>query len=412
MVKINNKNIFNKIKFWLFILKLEILFFFVRMLIVKTMAFLNMFKNNFIANYSRISRDVSPQLDSIRGLSALIVLFAHCYQVLIAPTNDSLYGIVGICSQAAVMVFFVLSGLLIGKSLTRNINQNSSLQLKPYFIDRLNRIYPPFVFSLLIIGILYIIAPYFFPSRSLSFISSNQYLAREGFEITLSSVLSSVFFLNGFIGENISVNGPLWSLAYEVWYYVIAAFLLKSSKPFYLVLFSTITLILLILNKIFILYSIVWFSGLLISILHNNNIYNQMIHKMLYILSILGSIIFSYIFLSTQYQLHTIDNITIKNLSLDFYKVFIGLLSACFIYSVLRGSLKFTSAFKGSSSYSYTLYIIHFPILLFIFGVMQLKIQGNLINSLIVASASCIIIILLSKVSAKKCENIHLIKDK
>lgn len=369
-----------------------------------------MIKNNLIANYSRISKDVSPQLDSIRGLSAIVVLFAHCYQILIAPTNGMLFGVVSIFSQAAVMVFFVLSGLLIGKSLTRNINQNSSLQLKPYFIDRLNRIYPPFIFSLLLVGILYILAPYFFPTGSLSFVPSDQYLARQGYDITLSSVLSSAFFLNGFIGKNISVNGPLWSLAYEVWYYILAALLLKSYKPFYLALLAVITITLCFLNKFFILYSVVWFSGMFIAILHNNNIHNRTLHKALYVLSTLGTVFFAYIFLSTKYNLHTVNSKIIKNLSLDLYKVCIGLLAACFIYSILNGYSKFTSLFKSSSSYSYTLYIVHFPILLFIFGIMQQKIQGSLSASLLLSLISCIIIIFLSKISAKKCENIQPIK--
>lgn len=370
-----------------------------------------MFKREFLTNYKRISKDASPQLDSIRGLSALIVLFAHCHQILIAPSNDALFsGGVGLFSQAAVMIFFVLSGLLIGKSLTRNIHQNSSLQLKEYFLDRFNRLYPPLMFSLFLVGILYFLAPYFFPSNSLFFIESDQYLARQGYEVTLSSVFSSIFFLNGFIGNTISVNGPLWSLSYEFWYYVLAAFLLKSSNPFYLLLFITLTIILALLNKIFILYSIVWFSGLIVAILHNNNIYNKTIHKVMYFISILGTIVFSYIFLSTEYKIPTINNEYLKILSLHFYKVFIGLLTSCFIYSILIGDLKFTSIFKKSSNYSYTLYIIHFPILLFIFGIIQLKIENSLINSIIVSTLSCLFIIFISKMAARKFENIKFIK--
>ena len=263
----------------------------------------------FINNYQSISKLASPQLDSLRGLSALIVLFAHANQILIAPSTKAFFGVAGLLAQGAVMVFFVLSGFLIGKSLTRNIHKNNTLNINSYLIDRFNRIYPPLIFSLIIVGTLYLIAPYFFATNSLEFTASDHYLARQSFEITLSSVLSSAFFLNGFIGETISVNGPLWSLSYEVWYYILAALMLKSSKPVYALLSCILLLILSYLNKDFLIHSIIWFLGLFLCILHNNNIFHSKINKLLYFFGFSGTVLFSYIFLSTQ-SLYTtkIDN--------------------------------------------------------------------------------------------------------
>lgn len=369
-----------------------------------------MLKNIQISNYSRISKDASPQLDSLRGLSALIVLFAHANQILVAPTTMSFFGIGGLLAQGAVMVFFVLSGFLIGKSLTRNIHQNSQLDIRTYLIDRFNRIYPPFLYSLIIVGILYALAPFLFNTHSLAYMPTEQYLARQSFEITPSSVFSSLFFLNGFIGETISVNGPLWSLSYEVWYYIIAALMLKSSKPGYAIATALLVIILGFLNTDFIVHSVIWFLGLLLCILHNNNIFNQKLNKLFYFFGFTGTLIFSYLFLATQYNLPTVNLTFLNNSSLILYKLSLGLLTTCFIYSLLRGTKKFTTLFKGASSYSYTLYIIHFPILLFIFGITQLNIQGNLVLTSLVYIFSCALILIISKLSARKVENMKLLK--
>lgn len=329
----------------------------------------------------------------------------------LSPHQQKLFfGVAGLLAQGAVMVFFVLSGFLIGKSLTRNIHQNNILNISSYLIDRFNRIYPPLIFSLIIVGVLYFIAPYCFVTNSLEFTASDQYLARQSFEITLSSVLSSAFFLNGFIGETISVNGPLWSLSYEVWYYIIAALMLKSSKLGYAIATALLVIILGFLNTDFIVHSVIWFLGLLLCILHNNNIFNQKLNKLFYFFGFTGTLIFSYLFLATQYNLPTVNLTFLNNSSLILYKLSLGLLTTCFIYSLLRGTKKFATLFKGASSYSYTLYIIHFPILLFIFGITQLNIQGNLVLTSLVYIFSCALILIISKLSARKVENMKLLK--
>lgn len=363
-----------------------------------------------INRYQSISKIASPQLDSFRGLSALIVLFAHANQILIAPTTMSFYGIAGLLAQGAVMVFFVLSGFLIGKSLTRNINKNHSLDLTTYFKDRFNRIYPPFLFSIFLVGFLYFLAPFFFATNSVNFFPSENYLARQSFDINIQSVISSLLFLNGFIGDTISVNGPLWSLSYEVWYYILAALMLKSSKPIYAILSIALLIVLSVLNKEFLVHSIVWFLGLFLCILHNNQYHNNVINKICYFFGTIGTIFFGYIFLATQYNIPSLHYSLLDKYSLILYKLSLGLFTVCFINSILRGTLKFTDLFKSASSYSYTLYIIHFPILLFVFGITQLYIQGNLIFSAFVYIFSCALILIISKISARKFENMKLLK--
>ncbi|MGE9758068.1 acyltransferase family protein [Acinetobacter baumannii] len=366
---------------------------------------------NYFNSYNSISKNASPQLDSLRGLSALIVLFAHANQVLIAPYTIVFSGLAGLLSQSAVMVFFVLSGFLIGKSLTKNYCINNGLNIDSYLKDRFNRIYPPFLFSIVLVLFLYTLAPLMFPSGTNIFFEANN-LARPSFNVTIPEVLRSALFLNGFLGDTISANGPLWSLSFEFWYYILAALLFKSSKPLYAISSILLLIVLSILSKSFLIHSSVWFLGLILCILHNNNLFNITLNKLFYSISIIGTLLFSLVFLFFH---HNMDNPlqhqeTIKDFSLLLFKLSVGLLTSCFVYSILREKITFTTMFKEASKYSYTLYIIHFPILLFIFGVLQLTIKNSPILLLLTYIVSCFIIIVFSKFSAKKVENIKILQ--
>ena len=69
------------------------------------------------------SQQFSQQLESLRGMSAIVVLFSHCFQAFVAPFDASIYSFVRLLGQAGVMMFFALSGYLIGHSLQK-INFN------------------------------------------------------------------------------------------------------------------------------------------------------------------------------------------------------------------------------------------------------------------------------------------------
>lgn len=97
----------------------------------------------------------------------------------------------------AVIVFFVLSGFLVGGNVLRRIQQNN-FQEKKFAVDRAVRILLPLIGSLL-------------------FISATNYFF--GYKRDIWSYLASLLSLQGIIAP--PVSGPFWSLNYEVWFYVI-----------------------------------------------------------------------------------------------------------------------------------------------------------------------------------------------
>jgi peptidoglycan/LPS O-acetylase OafA/YrhL len=98
-----------------------------------------------------------------------------------------------------VMVFFVLSGFLVGgMALERSLNR--TFDFWAFAWDRVSRIWVPLVPALVLtVGIqLYC-----------------------GVRVSVPLLLGNLFALQGVICNPIGENFPLWSLSYEVWFYVL-----------------------------------------------------------------------------------------------------------------------------------------------------------------------------------------------
>lgn len=115
-------------------------------------------------NYQRLTANQSVSLDTLRGLAAVLVVICHCAQLFINQHAPEYYRFFAVLAQTCVMIFFVLSGFLITKSITGNIARNGSLKLFDYAIKRFTRIYPPLVFSFIIIAGLTLLSKQFFIS--------------------------------------------------------------------------------------------------------------------------------------------------------------------------------------------------------------------------------------------------------
>lgn len=352
--------------------------------------------------YRPIQSEVSAQINSIRGISALIVLFAHCNQIIISPAHHELYAIFGIIAQSSVMVFFVLSGFLIGKSLTRNASSENGFSLARYTIDRANRILPPLIFATVILLILFFFAPYAFSTDSNNFIPAGEFMALTGLDLDATSIAGSLLFLNGFFTQNISANAPLWSLSFEVWYYILAGIMFFYRGAMRFIIFAAIMCALGLMNKAFVIYSAVWFSGLAICVLHNNNYYYKNASSI--VCSIFG---LSAIALAS-YYIYTFPDLTspkqINGKLIVMYNLFFGVSASAIFFKLVNGSIKIRPILSGSSEFSYTLYVIHFPILLFIYGATQNFTIESIANSYIVAVVAAFFCIALAVIAARRVE--------
>ncbi len=150
---------------------------------------------------------MSVSLDIVRAGAALVVLVCHAVQVGIytGPFPD-----IPMAQHYAVVVFFVLSGLVISTSVQKNRGTLSS-----YAISRTARILPVSLAALAFGTAAFLLA--------MSLGASPLHTDTYG-ELTLrGTVLPALFLSESTFGAGPVWNPPYWSLCYEAWYYALFA---------------------------------------------------------------------------------------------------------------------------------------------------------------------------------------------
>jgi peptidoglycan/LPS O-acetylase OafA/YrhL len=175
-----------------------------------------------------ITPAMSILLDAVRAIAALLVLGGHAVQMGIY-TGPYPFG--STTQHYAVIVFFVLSGLVIAHSV-----RGGRYTLRDYAIARAARIAPVAAFAVLFGSVIF----YLLTSRGLW----PQPTAPVPDRLTVQSVVMPLLFLSE-RGDGISPvwNPPYWSLSYEVWFYILfgaAAFLRGTRRVFWVALLAWI----------------------------------------------------------------------------------------------------------------------------------------------------------------------------
>jgi peptidoglycan/LPS O-acetylase OafA/YrhL len=124
----------------------------------------------------------------------------------------------------AVMVFFVLSGFFIHLRMAQKITMgtNTRLDFADFYRRRAHRLVTPYVLALALTVILDAVGHHFYPTLYDAHTGDNlldSNFARKGY--TAVSVVPALFLLPTSLGSDFGTNGPLWSLAFEVVYYLV-----------------------------------------------------------------------------------------------------------------------------------------------------------------------------------------------
>lgn len=185
---------------------------------------------NSVASTSR-NGDVEsriPHLDMVRGLAALAVVLWHLrgfFMVDYAKTSHGLavqlaYFISGLHHQA-VMVFFVLSGFLVGGSVIRQYRAGR-FQWSGYLLRRLSRLWIVIVPALILTALWDSWGAQLVPNGYAGVWHGQLNSGPDAsYDLSAGAYLGNILFLQTTFVPSYGSNGPLWSLAYEFWYYIL-----------------------------------------------------------------------------------------------------------------------------------------------------------------------------------------------
>lgn len=292
-----------------------------------------------------ISSFFSNKLNALRAIAAIFVMLGHVRGAYFVSYNDLipesknifnfLFFAITRLGHQFVIVFFVLSGFLVG-GLSLNAQFKGKLSIKKYFIKRITRMWVVLIPTLIIGGLI------------------NYY---SGVTTNLSS---SVFFGNLTFLQTIVVpvygnNGPLWSLAYEFWYYMLFMLFLIINKKITIntikIALSVVILVTasLLMPNIILLFPI-WLMGVIIPFVPKLDILTNKYFSLIVKIAFLPIILLANYF----------SNFIISDFVLGAYITLFLL--------VLKYSDKVFKDYKlvnVLSNLSFSLYAIHYPILIF-----------------------------------------------
>lgn len=320
-------------------------------------------------------------LDLIRGIAAILVCGGH----LRAAMFDSYSGIINAnilekgfyfvtgLGHQAVIVFFVLSGFLIGGSI---LSHRQDFRFGEYLFLRLTRLWvvliPALIFTFFIDRIIAGRCPQLLSGQLYALLNSGP---SEGYSISLFTFIANVAFLQSIYSPVFGSNGPLWSLANEFWYYLLFPLLLisigeiRSSMTKRVISIGMLLIISLFIARNLLVGFIVWLFGVVVYLVYSKRATDHSIWAMgLSIILFLGSIVDS--------KVHFFENVF--HISSD---LVIGFCFSLLLVSIQSLSIpgqygNYVSRFaKWLSEISYTLYLFHFPLVLLIYAVFYSKTQ-------------------------------------
>jgi peptidoglycan/LPS O-acetylase OafA/YrhL len=323
---------------------------------------------------NKISETSSNFVHFLRAIASQIVVLGHILQLNILPTNS----VLAFLPSYSVLIFFVISGYIVSYSCNLKGKEYGLLN---YVIDRFSRIYitliPAFILTI-IIGIVYL-----YCLNSSAFNINWRYLISSFLMQQENPILMKIqymlpntetFKFVGVFGNNL----PLWSLSIEWWLYMFFGifyfkrieqlngrhnFLLFLSLPF-------------VIGYMFLPgragYGLpfIWLSGVVINYLTSKKIIVAKSHMF-----VLISLIFALVSIKTT-----------PNIAILFFVVF-------FFFSInyfneLGNNSFYNSFFKLArwpGNYSYSIYIIHYPLILLISS-LNLNVTSKIILSLAISN--------------------------
>lgn len=357
----------------------------------------------------------------VRAFSALLVCAGHAKEFILMDRQSS-DGIVSLVFRGflslggpAVMVFFFISGFLVGGREIINFRCNN-LNPRKYLLDRFSRlwlvIFPALILTYLLNSITcktFRYDAFCQPNGELNFNNISPDSAQG-----IMDFVRNFLFLQSFLGPVWGSNGPLWSLSFEFWYYIIFYSILilisaYKSRTFLSkrIIFAILSLAIgiIVLNADWLRLGIVWFLGSLASAFPPKRTFLRILDSRGVVIKIhlvLIGLILPTMLINKIYS----NSLTLLLISGALY------LS---VYCMKSDNFVISRKFKKIillSSISFTLYAIHFPLLALISAAIGLNQDlplnvPNLLLVLLVSSVCVLLSLLMASMTELKLEKVR-----
>jgi peptidoglycan/LPS O-acetylase OafA/YrhL len=331
-------------------------------------------KSQFNVEPRALTKAASAHLDLIRGLAAWAVMWDHLRGLFFVdfhqmsqpgPLLRAIYFFTGFGNEA-VLVFFVLSGFLISSAILGR-RTSGSWSWRDYAIDRASRLYvvliPGLFFGLLWdkLGI-----SIFSSTGVYSHLLPNFGSAIVQTRLGAGTFLGNLSFLQTIVVPTFGSNGPLWSLANEFWYYVLFPVVLaagiawiKRSIRLAIPLTILAGCVAAFVGRPILAGFLIWLAGTALVVAYSKCPIRS---KGLLVCHVIVSVVV----LSTCLIAARTGKSALLGSDLA-----VGVGFALFLFGVLHmnfgaGGSNYSRIAHWLAGFSYSLYVLHFPLLLFI----------------------------------------------
>jgi len=322
----------------------------------------------------KLSTAASASLDIMRAVAACAVMFGHLRTLFFVDFQhlqkqswplDALYILTGFGHQS-VMVFFVLSGFLISSTVIRS-HVIGEWSWRDYAINRATRLYVVLVPGLLF-GLMWdLLGSWLFASKGIYTHALKDLGTQVPLQnLTLGTFLGNLFFLQTIFCQTFGSNGPLWSLANEFWYYVLFPVALGAGLAWVrhriraAILLSCLVVVIALFVGVEILIGFaIWLSGCALVFLYSKVPLRSrpaaFASLCFFSLLLAGSLLAS----RSSWEAPHLEDLGV------------GFAFALFLYAVLQSAVgenspRYSAAARRFAGFSYSLYVLHFPFLLFL----------------------------------------------
>jgi peptidoglycan/LPS O-acetylase OafA/YrhL len=322
----------------------------------------------------KLSAAASAHLDLIRVAAAWAVMWGHLRTLFFVDFQHLhhqnsllklIYLLTGFGHQA-VTVFFVLSGFLISSTVIKS-HLAHTWSCREYAINRSTRLYVVLIPGLLF-GLFWDLAgnSFFASSGIYTHPISDLGPAIAADNLTAGNFFGNLFFLQTILCPTFGSNGPLWSLANEFWYYALFPMGLsagiawaKKSVRIAIPLTASAVLLAVFLGSEKLIGFLIWMSGCALVLAYSR-----------FRLRAKGGLIFymlaSFLILSGCLLAARRSSGLLVGSDLA-----VGIAFALFLFGVLQlesgaGPARYSEISHLFAGYSYSLYVLHFPLLLFL----------------------------------------------